>query len=204
MTTLNFTDSEPPMSKKAGASKELFSGNAAIYDRLQGRTKKSAMAKYGWIGIPVAAVAVLGIVAVTSTPNRSADNIAAGPVDAKPAIVASQITAPTQTAEATPTQVRETIEAGSAAASAPLTTASAPVVRRSAPVTHAASAAPVQIIPAPAQSPTGPTTVNPPAAAMTPAPALIPVPDVAAPAAADPAPAPADAAPAAAETTPVQ
>ena len=199
MTTLDFTEAEPTLSKKTAANKEMFSGNAAIYERLQGRTKKTGLAKYSWVALPVGVVAVIGIVAATSTPNRSADNIAAGPVDAKPAMIAAAAPTPadvnpTPAVDATPAQVH------SAIAAAPVTSQSAP-----APVHLARRAA------APASTDTRPAAAtrpqSVPAASLTPAPTVVnpPVAAAPAPAAADPviaAPAPVISAPAPVETAP--
>src|SRR3569833_1899978 len=65
MSTLDFQDREPDLNPARRQSNQPFAGNTAFYDRLQGRNK-SAMARYGWVALPVAAVAIIGVVAMTS------------------------------------------------------------------------------------------------------------------------------------------
>jgi hypothetical protein len=177
MTVLDFTESEPTINSRGAAKLDVLSDNAAFYERLQG-TRKTAIERYSWIALPIAAVAVLGIVAATSTPNRSADNIAAGPVDAKPAL-----------AVATPAPVAAPAEQASAPVSTPQS-APAPVhvARRAAPpaprepMARAASATQPRIVPSPA----APDAVSPPVAS---APAEVQAPVVTTSTPVEPAPA---------------
>jgi hypothetical protein len=204
MTTLDFTEAEPTLANPTAAGKEMFSGNAAIYERLQGRTKKTGIAKYSWVALPVGVVAILGIVAATSTPNRSADNIATGPVDAKPVLTAAATPAAidaTPAADATPAQVHSAITAG------PATSQSKPapvhLARRAAASTDTrpASATRPQSVPAASLTQAPPMAAAPAPAAEAPAPVIAaPAPVLSSPAEA--APAPAQAAPAAAEPAP--
>jgi hypothetical protein len=186
MTVLDFTDSEPKINSRSQSKADALTGNAAFYERLQG-TRKSGIARYSWVALPIAAVAIFGIVAATSTPNRSADNIAAGPVDAKPAMVAvtaAPVAAPAEQAAATVTAPQ--------AAPAPVHVArrAAPVAPREPTVSAAAATRP-QTVPAP-------TVMAAPAPAPAPAPAEIQAPTVSA------APAPIEAAPTEAAPAPAE
>jgi hypothetical protein len=161
MTVLDFSESEPQTKSTVAAKKGTLSGNAAFYERLQGQTKKTAMERFGWVALPVGAIAILGIVAATSTPNRSADNITAGPVDAKPAMTAA---APVQTA---PLASNDQAASGSASIKS---TQSAPppinLAKRAAPakepVIRPASASRPQTVPVQSLAPAPTTAVNPP------------------------------------------
>ncbi|MEI9890713.1 MAG: hypothetical protein WDN45_09090 [Caulobacteraceae bacterium] len=179
MSTLDFTDREPPISRKRGAEAEVFSGNRALYERLQGRQSKSGLAKYGWVALPIAAVAIIGVVAATSTPHESASDVvgapgqaaSTAPVTASPAALASN-SAPVDEAAVTTAPAAAKTTAGTPA-SPP-----APVaVARRAPssdavTTRPASAAPAQTMPvtppAAPQAPAQATIVEPPAPIVQP------------------------------------
>lgn len=180
MTVLDFTDSEPKINSRSASKVNALSGNAAFYERLQG-TRKSSVSRYSWVALPIAAVAIIGVVAATSTPNRSADSIAAGPVDAKPAMA---VTAPV----AVQTQQASASVSAPQAAPAPIH-----VARRAAPSEPAvrpASAARPQVVPAPTV-----TAAPGPAQSVAPAAVEAQAPAVAAPPAAV-TPTPVEAAPA--------
>ena len=220
MTTLDFTDSEPTIKTTKASQANAFSGNAAFYERLQGR-KKKGIERYGWVALPVAAVAILGVVAATSTPHSSADDVVGAPgqtttAAATPAptvkIAQASTDDVTPAAVQSPSAIRERIETAPAAVQAP-SSAPAPVrvaKRAPAPRSDAVTTAPAsatattRVVPAPepaAPAPSAaPVEVTPPAAS---APAEVQAPVVeAAPAAAAPevsAPAPAEAAPAPAQ-----
>src|ERR1700742_3668713 len=80
MSMLNFTESEPVMKRGKAAESELQAGNAAFYQRLQGQTKrKTGIERFGWVALPVAAVAIIGVVALTSTPHETAKDVVGAP-----------------------------------------------------------------------------------------------------------------------------
>lgn len=212
MTTLHFTDSEPAVIKGQVQDADSLSGNAAFYDRLQGR-KTKGIQRYGWVALPIAAVAILGVVAATSTPHSSADDVVGAPGQSKtaaappaPAVKLAQASTDdvTPAAVQSPQAIREKIESAPAAIQAP-SSAPAPVrvakralapakaAPRSDTVTTApaAATATARIVPAPEPAApaasAAPTEVNPPVAS---APAEVQAPVVpAAPADAAPAPA---------------
>ena len=222
MSTLDFTDSEPAVIKGQVQDADSFTGNAAFYERLQGR-KKKGIERYGWVVLPIAAVAILGVVAATSTPHSSADDVVGAPgktntaaTTPAPAVQVAQASTDdvTPAAVQSPSAIREKIDSAPAAiqtpssAPAPVRVAKrAPVPAKAAPRSDAVTTAPAsatattRIVPAPepvAPAPSAaPVEATPPAAS---APAEIQAPVVpAAPAAAPevPAqPAPADTAPA--------
>ncbi|MDB5459093.1 MAG: hypothetical protein JWO72_834, partial [Caulobacteraceae bacterium] len=100
MTILNLSESEPETTPQSVYDTDTLSGNAAFYERLQGQAKKKGIGRYSWVALPIAAVAIIGVVVATSTPNRSADTVAAAPAPATP--VAS---APAAAPVATPDQI---------------------------------------------------------------------------------------------------
>ena len=178
MTTLDFTDSEPPIKTTKAAQANALTGNAAFYERLQGQTKKKGIERYGWVALPIAAVAILGVVAATSTPHSSADDVVGAPGQTAAATPAGGVKiAQASNDDATPVNVqspaaiRAKIDSAPAAVPAP-SSAPAPVrVAKRAPAprsdtvtTVPAAAAPVtRAAPAPA-----PAQVNPPAATVAP------------------------------------
>ena len=133
MTTLDFTDREPPLSRKRGAQAEFMAGNSAFYERLQGQGKKSAIERFGWVALPVAAVAILGVVAATSTPHRSANDVGGPPVQTAastpaPAVTGNLTSAPSNEAASTSPAMHASAPAPAAAKPAPVK-----VARRAAP-----------------------------------------------------------------------
>jgi uncharacterized protein YbjQ (UPF0145 family) len=98
MSTLDFQDREPELNHARRAGAQSFAGNTALYERLQGRSRKSAMGRYGWIALPVGAVAIVAIVAATSTPHQTANDVVGAPaqtVAASTAAAPKVITPPT-------------------------------------------------------------------------------------------------------------
>src|SRR4051812_33100064 len=79
MTALDFTDKEPVLKRGRAADAEMATNNAAFYERLQGQTKKKGIERFGWVALPVGAVAIFGVVALTSTPHKSADDVVGAP-----------------------------------------------------------------------------------------------------------------------------
>jgi hypothetical protein len=79
MTAFDFSDNEPVISGGRTADVDLSAGNAAFYQRLQGQTKKKGIERFGWVALPVGAVAILGIVALTSTPHESKNDVVGAP-----------------------------------------------------------------------------------------------------------------------------
>ena len=71
MSTLDFSEREPALGRKRKSESEIFAGNRAFYERLLGQTKKTGIERFGWVALPIAAVAIVGVVAVTSTPHRA-------------------------------------------------------------------------------------------------------------------------------------
>jgi hypothetical protein len=209
MTTLDFSDSEPALTKSQMKNANTFSGNAAFYERLQGR-KKTPMQRYGWVALPIAAVAIIGVVAATSTPHSSADDVVGAPGQVTtaantpaPGVKITQASADDVTPASvdSPAAIRAKIDAAPAAqapssAPAPVKLAKrAPAPVRSDAVTTAPASATATTrvveppVPAPAPA-AAPTEVNPPAASVAPA-AEAPVIPAAPPAAAPEAAAPA-------------
>jgi hypothetical protein len=82
MTSLDFQDREPPLELSRASDAQLFAGNRAFYERLQGQTRKTPLEKFGWVALPIAAVAIIGVVAVTSTPHQSANDVGGAPSQA--------------------------------------------------------------------------------------------------------------------------
>src|ERR1700761_5009853 len=109
MTALDFQDREPELKPSRRANNQLFAGNSALYERLQGQGRKPAMERYGWIALPIAAVAIVGVVAATSTPHKSADDVVGAPGQ-----VAST-TGPAMTKPATPPALNEALAANDSA-----------------------------------------------------------------------------------------
>jgi hypothetical protein len=79
MSALNFRDREPDLDQARKSDSQFLTGNRAIYERLQGQGRKSVIARFGWIAVPVAVVAVIGVAAVTSLPQPSADHVGGPP-----------------------------------------------------------------------------------------------------------------------------
>ncbi|MGZ6013118.1 MAG: hypothetical protein ACXWK0_14850 [Caulobacteraceae bacterium] len=79
MSALDFQDREPELERARRTNNQLFAGNSAFYERLQGQGRKGALERYGWIALPVAAVAIIGVVAATSTPHQSASDVVGAP-----------------------------------------------------------------------------------------------------------------------------
>jgi len=75
MSALDFQDREPELNQARRHNNQFMAGNSALYERLQGQGRKSAIERYGWIAVPVAAVAIIGIAAATSTPHKSSDDV---------------------------------------------------------------------------------------------------------------------------------
>jgi hypothetical protein len=72
MSALDFQDREPDTNRTGRSDKQVFDRNRAFYERLQGQGRKSAIQRFGWIAVPVAVVAVIGIAAATSMPSQNA------------------------------------------------------------------------------------------------------------------------------------
>lgn len=189
MTSLDFSEHEPPVVVKRGATAAVMNGNRAFYERLQGQTRKSALERYGWVALPIGAAAILGIVALTSTPHSNADDVTGPPAQSSAStMTASHITpTPAIPAQTPQSAATDDVSAQAAAQPAPAVTApvkSAPakahiVAKAPAPVRSVtpgpASAVPVQSIPAPAPAadpvPATPATPDVPPTLSTPAPA---------------------------------
>lgn len=177
MTTLDFTDSEPPIKTTKASQANALTGNAAFYERLQGG-KKKGIERYGWVALPIAAVAILGVVAATSTPHSSADDVAGAPGQAKmasaapaPGIKIAQADDVTPASVQSPSAIRAKIDAAPAAIQAP-SAAPAPVrvaKRAPAPRSDAVTTAPAAATPVTRTAPApAPAAVNPPAAIVAP------------------------------------
>src|ERR1700748_1127314 len=69
MTTLDFSEREPALGRKRKSEDEILADNRAFYERLQGRKTKSGVERFGWVALPIAAVAIVGGVALTSRPH---------------------------------------------------------------------------------------------------------------------------------------
>jgi hypothetical protein len=219
MTTLDFTDSEPPIKTTKAAQANALTGSAAFYDRLQGRQKKG-IERYGWVALPIAAVAILGVVAATSTPHSSADDVVGAPgqtttaaATSAPSVKIAQASTDdvTPASVQSPSAIRAKIDAAPTAVQAP-SSAPAPVKvakRAPAPRSDAVTTAPAAATPVTRTAPApAPAAVNPPAAIVAPpvaAPVDSPAPAVsAAPAAEAPSVTEAPAQSAPAETAPAQ
>ena len=79
MSSLDFQEREPALDRMRSSDGELFAGNRTFYERLQGQTRKTALERYGWVALPIAAVAIIGVVAATSTPHQSANDVGGPP-----------------------------------------------------------------------------------------------------------------------------
>ena len=211
MSTLDFQDPEPELERSRPSNNQNFGANAAFYERLQGQGRKGALERYGWIALPVAAVAIIGVVAVTSTPHESANDVAGAagqntvaastpapaPAPAPKIAVASNNEAQaTDQLPATPSEAQPAAKPPIAAKSS----ASAPApmrLARKAPSSDTATSRPASAAPAQRTAPAPDTSVNP---APTPAVTQDAAPQPAAPApstdnsASQPAPAEAPAA----------
>jgi hypothetical protein len=184
MTTLDFQEREAATDRTPSSEAGLFAGNRNFYERLQGQTRKPALERYGWVALPVAAVAIIGIVAATSTPHNSANDVAGPPGQASAQNVAAAAPATPAPAESDPTALARNDASTTTSPAAKATPDKVPVksasvtakstapvrVARRAPSSDAvaarpASAAPVESAPA-AQLQAGP------APAATPAPAI--------------------------------
>lgn len=82
MSAQEFRDREPELTQARRPNNQIFANNRAFYERLQGQGRKSAIERYGWIAVPVAAVAIIGIAAATSLPRQSAGDDAGPPAQA--------------------------------------------------------------------------------------------------------------------------
>src|SRR5438067_6394091 len=107
MSALDFQDREPELDMARRTNNQLFVGNSALYERLQGQGRKGALERYGWIALPVAAVAIIGVVAATSTPHESANDVAGAP--GQTTASASSPAQPAQARPATPPALNEAL-----------------------------------------------------------------------------------------------
>lgn len=213
MSALDFQDREPALKQARRADNQVFAGNNALYERLQGQGRKGALERYGWIAVPVAAVAIIGVVAATSTPHESANDVVGAPGQTASAAATSvpskPVTPPvnealasndaTQTPEeaalsgkASATAASPSQAAKSQAAKSPAAAAPAPVkVARRAPAADTSTARPAAAAPAERAAPTPDTAAAPPVPAVqAPAPAAPATQDVAPQPAEPAAPAP--------------
>ncbi len=101
MSTLDFQDREPELERSRRSNNQIFGANAAFYERLQGQGRKGALERYGWIALPVAVVAIFGVVAVTSTPHETANDVVGAPGQ-KTAAASTPAPAPAVTQDAAP------------------------------------------------------------------------------------------------------
>lgn len=208
MSALDFQDREPDLKQARRADNQVFAGNNALYERLQGQGRKGALERYGWIAVPVAAVAIIGVVAATSTPHESANDVVGAPGQTASAATTSvpskPVTPPvnealasndaTQTPEeaALSGKASATAASPSQAAKSPAAAAPAPVkVARRAPAADTSTARPAAAAPAERAAPTPDTAAAPPVPAVqAPAPAAPATQDVAPQPAEPAAPAP--------------
>jgi hypothetical protein len=199
MTSLDFSEREPDLGRKRKSEDEILSDNRAFYERLQGRKTKSGIERYGWVALPVAAVAIIGVVAATSRPHdvastQAANSLSSAPSAPAPTALAAN-TAPDVDTSAASTPATDQAPAASAPAKA-TTSAPAPVkvARRAAAsdsvTTRPASAAPVETAPAASVATPAPAiqapapTVTQDAAPQASAPVIqAPAPEASAPAA---------------------
>ena len=79
MSNLDFKEREPELDSASPPQNQVFASNNALYERLQGQGRKSAIERFGWIAVPVAAVAIIGVAAITSPSHSSADNVGGPP-----------------------------------------------------------------------------------------------------------------------------
>jgi hypothetical protein len=168
MSALDFRDREPEQNQARRPNHQVFANNRAFYERLQGQGRKSTIERYGWIAVPIAAVAIIGIATATSIPRQSADDVAGSPAQNT-----ASIAQPAPATTSPPPALNEALasnapakDAGQPAIDAPKAarspaSAPAPVkVARKAPAadaattTRPASAAPAQSVPAPTPAPT--------------------------------------------------
>jgi hypothetical protein len=172
MTTLEFQDREPAMGRAGASESQVFAGNRSFYERLQGQTKKSATERYGWIAVPVAVVAIIGVAAATSIPHETAKDVAGGPgpstASASTPAPAKPATPPALNEAQANNDVAQTPEeaalSGKAAATAAQSPAAAPApvkVARKAPAATSTRAA--AAVPAERAAPAAETPATPPA-----------------------------------------
>jgi len=177
MSTLDFQDREPELNRAHGPDSQFLSGNNAFYARLQGQGRKSALERYGWIAVPVAVVAIIGVVAATSTQHQSANDVTgpAAQTTASASTPSNLVNPPVNEAQATE-QSAQTAEASTAQSQAAKTPAASP-----APV-RVARRAPDASSSRPASAAAVERTVPVPETPVTPAPAPSIAPTIQAPA----------------------
>ena len=141
MSALDFQDREPELNQARRMDNQVLSANSAFYERLQGQGRKSAIERYGWIAVPVAAVAIIGIAAATSTP-RSSTNDAGGP----PTQTTASASAPATATVATPAARNDALASNDPAKASDLSASSKPVASASTAAKSVSSApAPVKV-----------------------------------------------------------
>src|SRR5215469_7420714 len=121
MSALDFQDREPELDRARRPNNQVFAGNHALYERLQGQGRKSAIERYGWIAVPIAIVAVIGVAAATSVPHKSSDDVGGPPAGVNTASTATPAPAP-----AAPASPANDTQAGNDAAKTPAADTPAP------------------------------------------------------------------------------